>query len=130
MAWLRDSPARWQTFVGNRVVKIQRLADTKDWHYVNTKDNPADLISRGTTASNLKNSKLWWNGPQWLLNSVKINISGINIETLPEERKLHVVSNVAIDKSILFKYSNFSKFIRVTAYILRFFDKLKRKSQV
>ena len=34
---------------------------------MNTKDNPADIASRGCTLSNLCDDKLWWHGPTWLL---------------------------------------------------------------
>ena len=37
------------------------------WHYFPTRDNSADLLSRGTTAEKLLSSELWWKGPTWLL---------------------------------------------------------------
>ncbi|XP_056637704.1 uncharacterized protein LOC130445841 [Diorhabda sublineata] len=46
-------PSRWTVFVGNRVAKIQAITKDHSWRYVNTIDNPADLVSRGTSANNL-----------------------------------------------------------------------------
>ena len=37
------------------------------WHYCNTKENPADLATRGLSPQGLQASKLWLEGPAWLL---------------------------------------------------------------
>ena len=49
-----------------RVAEILRLSKKEDWGHVSGLDNPADIGSRGATASELKSSKLWWEGPEWL----------------------------------------------------------------
>ncbi|XP_065902663.1 uncharacterized protein [Dysidea avara] len=36
------------------------------WQYYPTQDNPANLLTRGITSSQLKLSTLWKHGPQWL----------------------------------------------------------------
>ena len=35
--------------------------------YINTKENPADLPTRGLSSEDLMDCKLWWHGPAWLL---------------------------------------------------------------
>lgn len=64
--WLRKQPDSLKTFVANRVASIQRNTRVECWRYVNTKDNPADMLSRGIKPSELVNNKLWLHGPQWL----------------------------------------------------------------
>jgi hypothetical protein len=54
-------------FVANRVGEIQMFSDPQQWQHVSTEQNPADLISRGINAEDLKDNSLWWNGPDWLL---------------------------------------------------------------
>ncbi|GFR31803.1 hypothetical protein TNCT_87541 [Trichonephila clavata] len=44
---------------------IQELTETFSWHHVKTKENPADLISRGATKLQLQD-ELWWTGPSFL----------------------------------------------------------------
>ncbi|GFY15811.1 DUF1758 domain-containing protein [Trichonephila clavipes] len=36
------------------------------WGHCPGKDNPADLLSRGTSAVKLAQNELWWHGPPWL----------------------------------------------------------------
>ena len=56
------------TFVENRVKEIKQDKHLKV-HYISTTENPADIASRGMRSIELKNSKLWWHGPNWLTQS-------------------------------------------------------------
>ncbi|XP_072400755.1 uncharacterized protein [Diabrotica undecimpunctata] len=66
--WLHSDPSNLQVFVGNRISEIQRLSQSHSWHYVASKDNPADIASRGSYPHELLNQRLWWNGPMFLLD--------------------------------------------------------------
>ncbi|XP_055522948.1 uncharacterized protein LOC129717128 [Wyeomyia smithii] len=66
LSWLQASPSKWNTFVANRVSKIQLTTQKCTWRHVAGLQNPADYISRGTTAEIILSSELWCNGPQWL----------------------------------------------------------------
>lgn len=65
--WIRKQPAQLKMYVANRVTTIQKHTDLRCWRYVNTKDNPADLLSRGCKPSDLVDNKLWLHGPEWLV---------------------------------------------------------------
>ena len=54
-------------FIGNRVTEIRKHKDII-FHYVPSKDNPADLASRGMSINDLLANSLWWHGPEWLLD--------------------------------------------------------------
>ena len=64
--WLRRPAGTWRTFVANRVQEIQDRTEPNQWNHVEGKENPADLLTRGLTVDELRESKLWWNGPPWL----------------------------------------------------------------
>jgi hypothetical protein len=49
----------YKQFVENRVQEIRRLTDPKDWRYCLTKDNPADIASRGESVSKLAADDKW-----------------------------------------------------------------------
>ena len=63
--WLQDRKPL-KKFIQNRVNEINQLYPTQTWHYCPTSDNPADLLTRGITAAQLRASTLWQHGPAWL----------------------------------------------------------------
>ena len=80
--WLRDIPSEWPTIIANRYSEIHTLLPDAFWHHVRSADNPADIASRGSLASDLHNNQLWWKGPsfsrdntsQWLrVNHLKVS---------------------------------------------------------
>lgn len=64
--WLSKDVARLSPFVGVRVSKILDLTKKNEWRYVNTSENPADLLSRSVAAKDIEHTPLWWHGPSWL----------------------------------------------------------------
>ena len=68
--WLKDHPSRWNVFVANRCSEIHTAQPHALWHHVRSKDNPADVLSRGISPSELKNHNLWWKGPAFLSATV------------------------------------------------------------
>lgn len=66
LKWISGEPNRWQPFIRNRVREIQELTRNHKWHHYRSKENPADLLTRGITASHLLDDNTWWKGPPWL----------------------------------------------------------------
>ena len=66
LTWLRKHSCHWKTLVANRVSYIQTELPSATWGHVPTKENPADLATRGSTPAELAQSDLWWHGPRWL----------------------------------------------------------------
>lgn len=64
--WIRKPPSNLKTYVAHRVSDIQDRTDIRRWRYVNTKENPADLLSRGVRPRDLVDNSLWLHGPAWL----------------------------------------------------------------
>ncbi|XP_044008494.1 uncharacterized protein LOC122852623 [Aphidius gifuensis] len=61
--WITGDVNRWKTFVYNRVVFIQNTLTQATWDHVPGEDNLADVVSRGTSSSQLYTDLLWWQGP-------------------------------------------------------------------
>ena len=124
--WLSKQSSQWQTFVANRVADIHAMLPETQWRHVRSEDNPADLASRGVSASSLRDNKLWWHGPSWLaleqanwLNSVPPPP-----ENVPLERKLTTltaISQHAPDLSFCQRFSSWIRLLRVVAIICRWF---------
>ena len=58
LQWLKGHPSRWRPFVANRCSAIHSDAPQASWHYVKSRDNPANIVSRGCTASDLQRNQL------------------------------------------------------------------------
>ena len=57
--WLKDHPSRWNVFAANRCSEIHTAQPHALWHHVRSKDNPADVLSRGISPLELKDHNLW-----------------------------------------------------------------------
>uniref|UniRef100_A0A182WMM9 DUF5641 domain-containing protein n=1 Tax=Anopheles minimus TaxID=112268 RepID=A0A182WMM9_9DIPT len=136
LTWIRSDNSKWDVFVKNRVAKIQIATNSCDWHYVPTKLNPADIVSRGLAASKLvrkENMKLWLNGPDFIVTgSCPQPIDGDvaileEVETLPRLLTATVGPDCE-DLIAQYKYHNsFIKTRRHFAWINRAIHNLRIK---
>ncbi|XP_072392371.1 uncharacterized protein [Diabrotica undecimpunctata] len=137
LAWINSHPSRWSTFVANRVTQIQELTSNHTWRHVRSKDNPADILSRGATPLQLLDCDLWFNGPQFLSDPhfdfnlfVYNGSSSINVDELPElKRVTHLIRKP--DSQVydaLCKFSCFTRLQRAFAYCIRFIHNVRAKS--
>lgn len=122
LSWLRDTPNRWTTFVANRVAEIQELTINDQWRHINSKDNPADCLSRGITSQEILNHSLWWEGPKFLVEISNLDIVDTRdvIENLPEQRKVTLSQTIVEPIVDWFRFSKFGRLQRAIAYCLRF----------
>ena len=65
LGYIVNETRRFHIFVGNRVQQIQEHSSPDQWHYVDTKSNPADHASRGLNPQGLQKSS-WLTGPAFL----------------------------------------------------------------
>ena len=134
--WIQNR-GEWKVFVQHRVDEILKLTKKHQWGHVLGLENPADLGSRGVTASHLCDSRLWWEGPQWLMEGMDSWPNYVfqnEPSEVKEERKREVVLMTTVEEPILLsqvidieRFSTLGKLIRVTAYIQRFINNLKKR---
>lgn len=63
---IRKGPETYKMWVANRLTEILEKTTQDQWNHCPGPLNPADLPSRGLSASELKESTLWWNGPSFI----------------------------------------------------------------
>lgn len=133
LCWLKKQPSQLQMFVANRVAKIQSLTNINTWFYVNTKENPADLASRGILPEHFKNADLWWHGPQFLYHSIDnlVRIDHILDIEVPELKKSPNLVFLETDNpsQLFLRYSDLNKLQRITCYCLRFISNCRKKPE-
>ncbi|XP_029161629.1 uncharacterized protein LOC114933291 [Nylanderia fulva] len=139
LAWLRQHPSKWNTYVANRVAEIQNNLPSTRWSHVPSAENPADCASRGLSASELVSHSLWWTGPPWLrqpstawpihdmTNTRPTNeLQQVSAE-LRKTKVLHIEGEEEWD--LLYKFSSWTKLVRVTAYVHRFLALLRKEKR-
>ncbi|XP_049877966.1 uncharacterized protein LOC126375152 isoform X1 [Pectinophora gossypiella] len=141
LAWIETDLTRLQAYISNRVRAIKELTGNWKWLYVQSRDNPADLISRGVDPQVLPGCALWWNGPTFLQEreyQFENNNVYLPLENLPEMKTapssaspadvvLLTVKENEFLRSFINRYSDINKMTRIMAYILRYRDNLRLK---
>lgn len=136
-------------FVRNRICEIKSHNGIA-YHFVSTKENPADIATRGCSLQNLNNDELWWHGPQWMVKQraewfesefrsnkqtnsdyeSELKKSKQTKETsslLSSGNTYEVFPSIGAPFEIDYvKYSSVTKLLRVTAYVLLFIRKLRK----
>ncbi len=146
LCWIKHDKV-WKQYVSNRVEEIKLLTNREDWRHCPGLVNPADIPSRGLSGSELATSKLWWNGPPFLLlpesewpgcpamASVDAKASEELIKNPPNLVHALTASNEAENRNDISKlidcarFSKLNRLLRVTAYVLRFIRNLKNRVQ-
>ncbi|XP_067647299.1 uncharacterized protein Indy isoform X1 [Eurosta solidaginis] len=128
LAWIRNEPSRFQVFTSNRIAQIQELTTKMEWNYVPTKLNPADILSRGASPSELIESPIWMHGPEFLVDGRnKWPLSCSAVKELPELRKKVLLAVPRLsDITLECKYNtSFTNLQHVFAYIYKFVHKAR-----
>ncbi|GFU58566.1 integrase catalytic domain-containing protein [Trichonephila clavipes] len=130
------SVSKFKPFVSNRISEIQENTDPASWRHCSCKQNPADVLTRGLTGKELINFEKRWHGPEWLKDSENLwskleGFESMDSETV--ELKSSLIVNLTITHQRIIdpdKYSSLLKLLRITAYIFRFVNALRRKDIV
>ena len=144
--WWINREFKFKLFVQNRVHKIRSLWSKDHWRYCPSESNPANIASRGSKISVLAHSDLWWKGAPFLKEGEvqwpNLPDNPIGESIVPEEvtkklRRKPEISNVMTVSVQCFqnisevicpeRFSSLSKLVRVTALVLKFIERLKRK---
>ncbi len=137
--WIKGDSRSLNSFVGTRIAKIQTQTKPQQWRWVDTKQNPADLPSRGVLAEDLLEQELWWKGPGFLRSNnqkwpVQPRLDLPTDEALQEVKKssAFVFQSVPVTirdgfetTKIQLPGSTWTKVVRVVARILRWKNGLK-----
>lgn len=137
--WMKRSPHELKTFVANRIANIQTISETRWWAHVGTNDNPADMLSRGTSPNEIIANKKWLHGPKWLLQpqidwpkpKLSLSADAHDEMTKEEKKKKHMLCIYTVinrgNDLLLYRYSNLTKIIHITAYVFRFISACRSK---
>ena len=123
LCWLHMPPGRLNSYVSNRVEDTLTRIPAKNWRYVPAETNPADLASRGVSPRELSESKLWWQGPEWLLQGPEAwphkNDWRRKNDKLPELRTTTLTVGPPT-KDLIIRFSSHKRMLRVLSWCYLF----------
>ena len=132
--WIHKSN-KTQPFVSNRVQEIRESFSTAKWSFTPSGDNPADLLNRGLSTSQLRTSHLWTHGPYWLLTQADwpawtpTPVLCLQSEEEPEPPKNTTEpteSHSTLSIIDLSRYSSIHRVLSTTAYVLRWINNVRK----
>ena len=116
----------FNTFVATKVGEIQSGSDPKEWVWIESENNIADIISRGAKIVQLGEGSPWQRGPTFLALPMEEWPTFVNYTItgeLPEQvRYITTTATCDEEHNVLIDINRFSKFLLllcVTARILR-----------
>ncbi|XP_033118284.1 uncharacterized protein LOC117117910 [Anneissia japonica] len=140
LRYIANVQARYLTFVANRVQLIRESTSLSQWHHVSTRENPADMTSRGVKRTQDLINGIWFKGPDflWRSESEWPRYVLIDLDVVDVEMKSSCTIVEAGDKSVVdmlvSKISNWKKMKRVMAWVLiakqKFLTKIRQNAGV
>ena len=121
-------------FVANRIEIIRDHTEMHQWHYIGTKDNPADYSSRGIDVANDQAVQKWFRGPSFLWKpeaewTIRDNKERI-LQNHPEIKTCLQINFISAGNDILealeSRIYSWYKMKRVAAMVLRYRKFLKK----
>lgn len=130
--WIHSPPQKWEPFVARRVTSIQNINTTIKgiWRHVPSKDNPADVISRGCNSTYLLKSTLWWHGPKWLTTGEESWPKPflMPLPSVPDQKPVPIIlSKITLHTPLIHRFSTLQKAVRVLAFCLRYITNFVHK---
>ena len=144
LLWIRSDAHHYRPFVAHRIGEICEHTDPDAWRWVPSKDNPADLATRGARVGDLTPDSPWFKGPSFLAqdecdwpqkSAPASNSATVAASAAAEMKKLFIgttSSNAAqpFHTSSLpdcKRFSSFTRLVRTTAWVLRFVQVLRSR---
>ncbi|KAG1697911.1 hypothetical protein GQR58_005883 [Nymphon striatum] len=139
LAWIKGNACKWKPFVSNRVSEIQSLTDPSNWYHCSSKDNPADLVTRGLLAKDLMQSELWMRGPKWLSEELLTQEEMLDDSSLIEENNCLDQENTSPSSTLtvqksenileIERWSSFTKIQRIVGWMFRFINNASKTKE-
>ena len=135
--WIKSGANEYKQYVHHRVKEIASLFDASAWNYVDSKNNPSDISSRGGSLAELKT--LWWHGPAFLnydrdkwpklkdWPKPKEDLKSSKSLTTSMVNALHESESNIMNVMDIERFSTLTKLLRVTARVLNLIEKWRKR---
>ncbi|PFX29308.1 hypothetical protein AWC38_SpisGene5996 [Stylophora pistillata] len=125
---------RFHAFVANRVSEIHDSTNPTQWRHIPGHSNPADDCTRGVRVADLDQRCRWFNGPEAEEHWPRSLFTGPLCENDKEVKNSKWSGHVSVSDTRAYfpdpgKFSSWTRFRRVVAWICRFVQNCKRKPE-
>ena len=130
LAWLDGQSKRYCVYSAHRIAYTVALIPTKCWMHVPTRQNPADIVSRGVKAAELLEHPLWWHGPDWLAThpvALPVQPTAAHLAKMKEVEAKSEQLVLAVTKETWFEenQNSYQKLLKIVCWVKRFVDFMK-----
>ncbi|KAK3108419.1 hypothetical protein FSP39_007685 [Pinctada imbricata] len=131
LGYLNNKVRRFYNYVSNRVDRILRHSESEQWHYVSTKENPADHGTRGIQSAQELEDK-WLTGPTFLFSDLKMNEEeyalidpDVDSEIRVDVNKLAISEDLLAVQEICGRFSKWKSLLSVLGMLRAFIQRWK-----
>ena len=126
LGYIKKVSQRLKTFVGNRHGIIHDATSPYQWRHVESCLNPADIASRGISASDKESLHIWLNGPKflwhdsehWPQQQLTTEVAEHDVEVKKEAVIFATISD--FKNSWTDYFSDWRKLLHSTAWLIKF----------
>ena len=142
LCWIKNREGRFKQFVEKRATTIRETTDPSRWDHVKGIENPADITTRAINPLELKESRKWFKGPEWLCKHINewplhkedfTHTEESATELIANDRKRLETSMITQENVVcpieIERYSSLTRLLRVTAYVLRFINNCRKHAE-
>lgn len=132
--YIQGTHLKFHRFVENKVNFIRNFTSAEQWSYIPSNQNPADIVSRGSTPRQLAASELWNKGPKILTELVNSSEQNFHASESPAddlEIKTRIIKSLESSDPISILMESTSKWQKLRlriASLMKFKESLKQKS--
>ncbi|XP_055590151.1 uncharacterized protein LOC129742294 [Uranotaenia lowii] len=130
LSWIRADHRQYKQYVAARIGSILSLTEPHIWHWVPTKDNIADCLTKWGKETVPDSDGKWFNGPSFLYRDLEYWPKQKPIPNTTDELKtIHLLHHISVPNSLVdaSRISKWPILVRTMATVLRFLSNCRRR---
>ncbi|XP_062538650.1 uncharacterized protein LOC134206923 [Armigeres subalbatus] len=134
VSWIKSDQRRYKPFVAHRIGEIVSITNPKEWHWVGTKCNPADDLTKWGKGTEIKSESRWYRGPDFLYRGEEEwpKQDRLGVEVAEELRASVLLHHIVLPDSLIERMCHISRWpvmVRTVATVFRFISNCRRRVQ-
>ncbi|XP_062557369.1 uncharacterized protein LOC134222243 [Armigeres subalbatus] len=134
VSWIKSDQRRYKPFVAHRIGEIVSITNPEEWHWVGTKCNPADDLTKWGKGTEIKSESRWYRGPDFLYRGEEEwpKQDRLRVEVAEELRASVLLHHILLPDSLIERMCHISRWpvmVRTVATVFRFISNCRRRVQ-